>query len=118
MARLQGLAIGRLLAAHPYLPFRESVLDGKRGRELMRRTAAFSERSTVRIAELLAASVRPLSTAEISARICAELGPNRPEPRPHGTVRLQLVSLARQGRVEAQLGGPRVLWRRKGEAIG
>jgi glyoxylase-like metal-dependent hydrolase (beta-lactamase superfamily II) len=118
MTKLQGLPARQLLAAHPYLPFRESVLDSERGRELMRRTASFSSRMTARITELLAAAGGPLSTAEISARICAELGPNRPEPRPHGTVRLHLVAMARQGRVAAQPEAARVLWLWRREASG
>jgi len=118
MTKLQGLPVRLVLAAHPYLPFRESVLEGERGRELMRRTASFSRRMTARIVELLADAGRPLSTAEISARICAELGPNRPEPRPHGTVRLHLVALARQGRVAAQPAAARVVWRWREEATG
>lgn len=46
---------------------------------------------------------RELSTAEISAKICAEFGPNRPQPRGHGTVRLHLVKLAKEGKATARV---------------
>jgi glyoxylase-like metal-dependent hydrolase (beta-lactamase superfamily II) len=118
MERLQRLDVEHLLTAHPYLPFGESVLAGTRARELMHRTAEFSRRLARRLEELLASAGREWSTAELSALICAEMGPNRPEPRGHGTVRLHLVRLRRQGRIAARVAADGVWWSWKEESSG
>jgi glyoxylase-like metal-dependent hydrolase (beta-lactamase superfamily II) len=114
MRRLERLELNLLLAAHPYLPFKESVLDADKARQLMRCTAEASRRMAVRIEQLLQASSRWMSTGEISARICAEFGPNRPAPRGHGTVRLLLRQLLHEGKasVSRQRGG--IWWSWKG----
>jgi len=60
--------------------------------------------------------IREQTGAEISARICAEFGPNRPQPRGHGTVRLHLVQLAKEGKIVGRVSEDGVGWSRKGEA--
>jgi len=123
MKRLRDLEAELLLTAHPYLPFNESVLEGEKGRDLMRRTSEINRRIGERIAELLSGAGeggnagdehRELSTAEISAKICGEFGPNRPQPRGHGTVRLNLVKLAREGKATARVAEDGVWWSWKG----
>ena len=115
MKRLQALEVELLLTAHPYLPFNESVLEGEKARDLMRRTLEISRRMSLRIVELLAEAGRELNTADISAKICAEFGPNRPQPRGHGTVRLHLVKLAKEGKVGVRVREDGVWWRLNGE---
>jgi glyoxylase-like metal-dependent hydrolase (beta-lactamase superfamily II) len=118
MERLQRLDLDLLLAAHPYLPFRDSILPQDKARELMRRTAEFSRSLSRRLEELLAQSGGERSTAELSALICAEMGPNRPEPRAHGTVRLHLVGLKRAGKVDARVAEDGVWWSWRKERSG
>jgi glyoxylase-like metal-dependent hydrolase (beta-lactamase superfamily II) len=116
MDRLQALDFDLLLTAHPYLPFKESVLEKEKARELMQRTADISRRIGKRIEELLAQAKSELSTAEISATICAEFGPNRPPPRGHGTVRLHLVKLAEEGKASGRVSEDGVWWSWKGQS--
>jgi glyoxylase-like metal-dependent hydrolase (beta-lactamase superfamily II) len=115
MQRLQDLEVDLLLTAHPYLPFNESVLEREKARELMQRTAEISRRILKRTTELLVEAYRELNTSEISAKICTEFGPNRPQPRGHGTVRLHLVKLVQEGKVGVRVGEDGVWWSWKGE---
>jgi glyoxylase-like metal-dependent hydrolase (beta-lactamase superfamily II) len=119
MKRLHNLEVELLLTAHPYLPFNESVLEGEKARDLIRRTAEISCRMGGRIVELLSdrsrsgtagKTSRELSTAQISAMICGEFGPNSPPPRGHGTVRLHLVKLAKEGKVTGRVADEAVWW--------
>jgi glyoxylase-like metal-dependent hydrolase (beta-lactamase superfamily II) len=114
MEKLRGLHPRLLLAAHPYLPLGESVLESGQAVELMERTAETNRRIGLRLAELLQGAGRPMSTAELSALICAELGPNRPPPRGHGTVRLHLVALVRRGSLDVQHRERQVWWAWRG----
>jgi glyoxylase-like metal-dependent hydrolase (beta-lactamase superfamily II) len=109
--RLEQLEISLLLAAHPYLPFKESVLPADKARQLMRSAVEMSRRMAARIEELLHAATRFMSTAEISGRICAEFGPNRPAPRSHGTVRLLLLRLLHEGKVSARRERGQIWWK-------
>jgi glyoxylase-like metal-dependent hydrolase (beta-lactamase superfamily II) len=127
MKRLGDLEIQLLLTAHPYLPFNESVLEGEKARELMRCTLEINRRIGKRIAELLAGAAKrrrarttnertgEMSTAEISAMICAEFGPHHPQPRAHGTVRLHLVKLAKEGKAIGRVAEGGVWWSWKGQ---
>jgi len=110
LGTFEALDVGLLLLAHPYLPYADAVLRGDQAKEMIRITLGVPDRISAEIQQVLSNGDGSMTTAEISAEVCIALGPNRPERRSHGTVRLSLVELLRAGAVSAERTNGEVRW--------
>jgi glyoxylase-like metal-dependent hydrolase (beta-lactamase superfamily II) len=110
LARFDALDIGTLLMAHPYLPYADAVLRDERAKDMIRVTLGAPDRILTEIKRALSQGDGAMTTAEVSAEVCAALGPNRPDQHSHGTVRLSLLELLRAGDVTAERARGDIRW--------
>ncbi|MEM2112028.1 MAG: MBL fold metallo-hydrolase [Candidatus Bathyarchaeia archaeon] len=110
LKRLEKLDVNLLLTSHPYLPLKEVALRGEKAKQMIRLTIKMSDKIAAKILETLKTANRPMTTAEISSAVASALGPNKPAPRGHGTVRLHLLKHLKEGRVTVAMKNGEVWW--------